>query len=85
MPVSARAHTGFLERHPELDLECIAVPAHEKPPAFGSFGFARSDTELRASVDAILNAYIGSDQHRAMMAAFGFSDAEIDLVQGDRG
>jgi len=79
-----RAHTGFIERHPELDLESIAVPANEKAPAFGSFGFAKSDTELRAAVDATLNAYIGSERHRAMIASFGFSDAEIDLVQGDR-
>jgi polar amino acid transport system substrate-binding protein len=78
-----RAHTGFIERHPDLGLECVAVPADEKPPAFGSFGFAKSATEFRASVDAVLNAYIGSDEHRAMMATFGFSNAEIDLVQGD--
>ena len=77
-------HTGFIEHYPELDLECVAVPAHEKQPAFGSFAFARSDTEFRASVDAVLNAHIGSDQHRAVMASFGFSDAEIDLVQGSR-
>ena len=77
----ARAHTGFIERHPALDLECVVVPAHEKPPAFGSFGFAKSATEFRASVDAVLDAYIGSNEHRATMATFGFSDAEIDLVQ----
>jgi len=79
-----RAHMGFIERHPELDLECVAVPAHEKPPAFGSFAFGKSDAEFRASVDAVLNAYIGSDQHRAMMATFGFGDVEIDLVQDPR-
>ncbi len=76
----ARAHTGFLEQHPELDLEVVMVPASEKQPAFGSFAFSKQDDELRQQVDAVLADYLGSPDHRAMMAGFGFSDAEIDLV-----
>lgn len=78
----ARAHAGFIERNSDLDLELVTVPATEKPPAFGSFAFAKSDVRLREDVDKILDAYIGSREHRAMMAGFGFSDAEIDLVAG---
>jgi polar amino acid transport system substrate-binding protein len=78
----ARAHAGFIERNPDLDLELVTVPATEKTPAFGSFAFAKSDVQLRESVDKVLDAYIGSREHRAMMARFGFSDAEIDLVAG---
>mgnify|MGYP001553307934 CR=1 FL=1 len=35
---------------------------------------------LHPEVDAVLADYLGSPEHRAMMAGFGFSDAEIDLV-----
>lgn len=76
----ARAHTGFLEQHPELDLEVVVVPAGEKQPAFGSFAFSKQDDQLRQQVDAVLADYLGSPEHRAMMAGFGFSDDEIDLV-----
>lgn len=76
----ARAHAGFVARNPQLDVELVTVPATEKAPAFGSFAFARSDAQLKAAVDAILDAYVGSREHRAMMARFGFDDGEIDLV-----
>lgn len=76
----ARAHTGFLEQHPGLDMDVVVVPASEKQPAFGSFAFSRQDGELRQQVDAVLAVYLGSPDHRRMMAGFGFSDAEIDLV-----
>lgn len=76
----ARAHTGFLDQHPELDMDVLVVPASEKQLAFGSFAFSRDDDELRQQVDAALADYLGSPDHRRMMAGFGFSDAEIDLV-----
>lgn len=76
----ARAHTGFLEQHPELSLDVVVAPASEKQPAFGSFAFSKQDDELRRKVDAVLADYLGSSEHRRMMAWFGFSDAEIDLV-----
>ena len=76
----ARAHTGFLEQHRELDMDVVVVPASEKQPAFGSFAFSKQDNELRRKVDAELTDYLGSPDHRAMMAGFGFDDGEIDLV-----
>ncbi len=76
----ARAHTGFLDQHPELDMEVSMVPASEKQPAFGSFAFSIGDDELRRQVDAVLVDHLGSPEHRRMMAGFGFDDAEIDLV-----
>jgi polar amino acid transport system substrate-binding protein len=76
----ARAHTGFLARHPDLPLDAITIPAGEKQPARGSFGFALGDGALCRAVDAFLDQYIGSAEHRAMMARFGFDDAEIDLL-----
>jgi polar amino acid transport system substrate-binding protein len=76
----ARAHTGHLARHPHLALEVITIPASEKPPARGSLGFSRDDAALCQAVDAILDRFIGTSEHRAMMARFGFDDAEIDLL-----
>jgi polar amino acid transport system substrate-binding protein len=76
----SRAHIGYLAQHPELNAELVIVPSSEKAPAFGCFGFALDDDAFRLSVDEVLDAYIGSAEHRAMMAKYGFDDAEIDLL-----
>jgi polar amino acid transport system substrate-binding protein len=75
-----RAHTGFVEQHPQAELDLVIVPREEKPPAFGSFAFAREDNQLRCAVDDALAVFLGSDKHRAMMARFGFSEGDVDLV-----
>ena len=75
-----RAHSGFIERHPERALTVVTVPASEKAPAFGSFAFAKADDDFRHAVNGVLDRHIGSPKHRAMMARYGFSDEEIDLV-----
>ncbi len=76
----ARAHAGFLSEKPDQALEFVGVPEAEKAPAFGCYGFAKADTGFRAAVDEVLDAYLGSAPHRAMMARYGFSDAEIDCL-----
>ena len=76
----ARAHSGFIERNPDLDLELIVVPEAEKKPAFGSFAFGKSDDDFRKDVDRVLGDYLGSSDHRSMMSRYGFSDEEIDLL-----
>lgn len=75
-----RAHSGYIEQLPGLDLEIVVVPEVEKAPAFGCFGFSREDKVFRESVDAVLKAYLGTFEHRRKMAEFGFSDQEVDLV-----
>ena len=76
----ARAHTGFMEQNPAWQLEVVAVPPGEKKPAFGSFAFSKTDDDFRVSVDKVLDRYLGSTEHRAMMAGYGFSAQEIDLL-----
>lgn len=76
----ARAHTGFLDRHRDWAVEVVTVPAGEKPPAFGSFAFARADDAFRHAVDDALGGFLGSPAHRRMMARYGFSGPEIDLL-----
>ena len=74
------AHTGSIEQNPDWNVDLVVVPAVEKPPAFGSFGFALDDDRFQSDIDNVLCAFPGSDAHRRMAARFGFSDAEVDLV-----
>ncbi len=76
----ARAHGGYIARDPALPLDITTIPISEKAPAYGAFAFAKTDDAFRTSVDAVLQAYLGSTAHRDMMAEFGFSKAEIDLI-----
>ncbi len=76
----ARAHTGFIARNPDMAVDVVAVPADEKPPAFGCFAFSPDNHELCNAVNEFLRQFLGSSDHRQIMAGFGFNDAEIDLV-----
>ncbi len=75
-----RAHSGFIEQNPDWHVELVAVSTVEKPPAFGSFAFALDDATFLSEVDDVLSAFLGSDDHRHMVAGFGFSDTEVDLI-----
>ncbi|WP_299741169.1 transporter substrate-binding domain-containing protein [uncultured Roseobacter sp.] len=75
-----RAHSGFIEQHPDWALELVVVPNEEKPAAFGSFAFNPGDTTMLNEVDEIVGEFLGTESHRRMVAPFGFSSAEIDLV-----
>lgn len=75
-----RAHSGFVQRHPDWAVTNIPVPSEESRPAFGSFAFNLNDGKLVHDVNNILADFLGSVAHRQMVAAFGFSDPEIDLV-----
>lgn len=43
---------------------------------------AKTDDAFRQAVDDLLERYIGSADHRQMMARYGFTNAEIDLLAG---
>ncbi|MEE9334375.1 MAG: transporter substrate-binding domain-containing protein [Granulosicoccaceae bacterium] len=75
-----RAHTGYIELKKESGLEVVTVPVAEKQAAFGSFAFSLQDATLCDEVNSFLQTYLGSDDHRAMMHKFGFTNAEIDLI-----
>jgi polar amino acid transport system substrate-binding protein len=76
----ARAHAAYIGLNPGLDLELVPVPVAERPPTYGAFAFALENDALRQSVDEALAAFLGSPEHRAMMAGFGFAGEEIDLI-----
>lgn len=75
-----RAHSGFIAQNPDWGLDVVMVPISEKPSAFGSFAFALKDTKLVNEVDEILSSFLGTNDHRKMVASFGFSSDEVDLV-----
>lgn len=75
-----RAHSGFMEQNRDWPLELVSVPTAEKPPAFGSFAFSLNDRKLRQDVDAVLASFLGTEAHRQMVAKFGFTDGEVDLI-----
>lgn len=75
-----RAHTGFMQQNPDLALDVVPIAADERPPAFGAFAVAKDDDRFRTVVDAALSVFLGSAEHRSLMARFGFSDAEVNLV-----
>lgn len=78
----ALAHNGFILRHPDWQVASVTVPTSEKRPAFGAFAFALGDEDFRDSVDQVLGRYLGSTEHRRMVARHGFTDAEMDLLTG---
>lgn len=43
----------------------------------GSFGFRKEDVSLRDAVNAELASFIGTDEHLAMIAAFGFDKSNL--------
>lgn len=76
----ARAHAGYLHCNGNQNLALVEVPADEKPPSFGCFGFARADPGFRNRVDHVLRQFLGSARHRALMGKFGFDKNEVDLI-----
>jgi polar amino acid transport system substrate-binding protein len=70
-----RAHREHLARNPGTTLACVAVPTSEKPAEPGAF--ACRSREIAQRLDDILHAFLGTPEHSAMLAAFGFSADEI--------
>jgi polar amino acid transport system substrate-binding protein len=75
----AMAHRGYLAERRQSGLAVVDVPACEKQPARGAFAFGLEHRDLQQRVDSALQSYLGSPEHLALMAAFGFSRA--DAVQ----
>lgn len=67
------AHAGHLALNPAPDLAVVTVPAAEKPAEQGGFAFASSAEPLQRSVDAALEDFLGSPDHRALAARFGMT------------
>lgn len=73
----ARAHAGYLARRPEAPLALVEVPSAERAPDAGALSFPLDAAALRDQANAALDAYLGTPEHRAMMARFGLRATEI--------
>ena len=63
------------------ELEAVAHDMSGKGSApVGAFSFSRSNTRLLDAVNQALRRYVGSADHRARMAQYGLTSAEIDGV-----
>lgn len=73
----AMAHRGHLALCPSLPCTVVDVPPAERLPSRGAFAVARGREELRARIDAALLGFLGTPEHVALMARFGFAPPEI--------
>ena len=63
------------------ELEAVALGASGKgSPPVGAFSFSKSNTRLLDAVNQVLRRYLGSADHLARMAKYGFTSAEIDGI-----
>jgi polar amino acid transport system substrate-binding protein len=76
----ARAHQTYINQNNNLPLAAINVPSSEKEPEYGAFGFSKSNEALRTKVNEVLMYFLGSEEHRSIMAKFNFSKEDVDLV-----
>ena len=76
----AMAHRGYLAQTGDPRLAVVEIPTAERPAERGAFAFAKSRSQLRDAIDAALEGYLGTAEHRRVMERFGFSSADIDLI-----
>jgi polar amino acid transport system substrate-binding protein len=82
---TALGHRAFVRRAADTRLavvDAVVAPHTGAPtmPPVGAFSFAKAQRDLRQAVDAFLKSYLGSEAHRRLMRAYGFTDADIDWV-----
>ncbi len=58
----------------------LLQPAAGMQPGFGAFGFRLGDKALRRAWDGVLQTFVGSAEHRRLVARFGFGPAEIPTL-----
>jgi polar amino acid transport system substrate-binding protein len=72
---------GRVLAYANQELEAVAHDVSGKGSApVGAFSFSKSNTRLLDAVNQELRPYLGSADHRARMAKYGFTSAEIDGV-----
>ena len=68
---------ALAQASPELE---VVTLAGDGAPPIGAFSLRQDDARWMAAVNTQLRNYLGSSDHRARMARYGFSSAEIDGV-----
>lgn len=75
---TAVGNRSITDAHPEL--ESVTLEPGPGGAPFGAFSFGLDNQQLRAAVNAELDTYLGSDDHRSRMAKYGIGASEIDGV-----
>lgn len=70
-----RAHREHIARNPGTSLACVPVPVSEKAAEPGAFACSSRDVADR--LDNVLREFLGTPEHSALLASFGFSADEI--------
>lgn len=78
---TALGNRAITAAHPGL--EGVVLGDGDAAAPVGAFSVRRSDRSLLHAIDAELRRYIGSDDHRRRMAAYGLGPSEIDHVSGE--
>jgi polar amino acid transport system substrate-binding protein len=71
-------------QQPELVAVELGTPADDRrqPVPVGAFSLSFEQAALAAAIDAQLATFLGSPQHRAIMARHGFTDHDVDALPG---
>lgn len=60
-----------------------STPSEASPPGWGAFAFRKEDRILRSAWDSELKTFVGSEEHRSLVGAFGFGPAELPDAAAD--
>ena len=89
-PNTALGHRALIAALGATDLEVaqdFQAPKRGGNPVagYGAFSFAKTDAALVERFNKALAAFLGSPEHKAMLARYGFTDAEIEPAIAMRG
>jgi polar amino acid transport system substrate-binding protein len=76
----AMAHRGFLRATPDARLAVVDGSADGGAAAEGAYSFSKTNADLKRAFDSVLQRFLGSPEHRAIMRRYDFSDADVDRV-----
>ena len=76
----AMAHRGFLRAAPDARLTVVDFGADGGAAAEGAYSFSKTNADLKRAFDGLLQRFLGSPEHRAIMRRYDFADADVERV-----
>ena len=79
---TAIGNWAYVQRANDPALTAVANRQSASPVSLlrGAFAFAKHAHDLRAVINEALGRYLGSDEHLAVMASYGFSEDDLQPV-----
>lgn len=75
LAISAVTAWQLVATHPEWALEVRTLS--DAPAGFPAFVFRHDDLPLRDAMDEVLQRYLGTEEHQALVRGFGFTSEEM--------